>query len=131
VSAYADTGVFGVYAGTGSGEVTELMPLIADELNKVRLSVDEDEVARARAQLKSSILMCLESTSSRAEQMARQLMIFGRPIPPEEAVAKIEGVDAEAIKNVAARIFQGAPTVAALGPITHVEAFDKIEARLN
>ena len=46
-SAYADGGLFGVYAGTGSGEVTELMPLIADELNKVRLSVDEDEVARA------------------------------------------------------------------------------------
>ncbi|MBL4613725.1 MAG: insulinase family protein [Magnetovibrio sp.] len=131
ITAYADGGVFGIYAGTGEKDVAELIPVVCDEIGKLDQGVSTDELNRAKAQLKSSILMSLESTSSRAEQLARQLMIFGRPIPADEAVAKIEAVDTTAIKNVCARIFQGTPTVAALGPISGVEDFDKISARLN
>ena len=131
ITAYADAGVFGIYAGTGDKDVAELIPVVCDEIGKLDQNVGAEELNRAKAQLKSSILMSLESTSSRAEQLARQLMIFGRPIPAAEAVAKIEAVDADTIKRVSARIFQGTPTIAALGPIGNVEAFDKIEARLN
>ena len=130
-SAYADGGLFGVYAGTGSGEVTELMPLIADELNKVRLSVDEDEVARARAQLKASILMSLESTSSRCEQLARQMLIYGRPVPAEEIVAKVDAVTAGDVVRVAERLFSTKPTLSAIGPLTNLEAGDAFAARLS
>lgn len=131
ITAYADGGVFGIYAGTGEKDVAELIPVVCDEIGKLDQSVGAEELNRAKAQLKSSILMSLESTSSRAEQLARQLMIFGRPIPADEAVAKIEAVDVEAIKNVSARIFQGTPTLAALGPIANVEDFDKISSRLS
>lgn len=131
ITAYADTGVFGIYAGTGEKDVAELIPVVCDEIGKLDQGIGAEELNRAKAQLKSSILMSLESTSSRAEQLARQLMIFGRPIPAEEAVAKIEAVDDATIKRVAARIFQGVPTVAALGPISQVEDFEKIQARLN
>jgi predicted Zn-dependent peptidase len=130
-SAYADGGLFGVYAGTGSGEVTELMPLIADELNKVRLSVDEDEVARARAQLKASILMSLESTSSRCEQLARQMLIYGRPVPAEEIVAKVDAVTASDVVRVAERLFSTKPTLSAIGPLANLEADDTFAARLS
>ena len=130
-SAYADGGLFGVYAGTGSGEVTELMPLIADELNKVRLSVDEDEVARARAQLKASILMSLESTSSRCEQLARQMLIYGRPVPAEEIVAKVDAVTADDVVRVAERLFSTKPTLSAIGPLANLEADDTFAARLS
>lgn len=130
-SAYADGGLFGVYAGTGSGEVTELMPLIADELNKVRLSVDEDEVARARAQLKASILMSLESTSSRCEQLARQMLIYGRPVPAEEIVVKVDAVTAGDVVRVAERLFSTKPTLSAIGPLTNLEADDTFAARLS
>jgi len=131
ITAYADTGVFAIYAGTGENDVKELIPVMCDEIGKLSQRVSPQELDRAKAQLKASILMSLESTSSRAEQMARQLMIFGRPIPTEEAVQRIEAVDAAAIQAVSARIFQGLPTVAALGPISQVEAFDKITARLG
>ena len=131
ITAYADTGVFGIYAGTGEKDVAELIPVVCNEIGKLDQGIGAEELNRAKAQLKSSILMSLESTSSRAEQLARQLMIFGRPIPAEEAVAKIEAVDDATIKRVAARIFQGVPTVAALGPISQVEDFEKIQARLN
>lgn len=130
-SAYSDGGLFGVYAGTGSGEVTELMPLIADELNKVRQSVDEQEVARARAQLKASILMSLESTSSRCEQLARQMLIYGRPVPAEEIVAKVDAVTAGDVVRVAERLFSTKPTLSAIGPLANLEADDIFAARLR
>ncbi len=131
LTAYADSGVLGIYAGTGEQEVSELIPVVCDEIGKLSEGISEKELVRAKAQLKSSILMSLESTSSRAEQLARQLMIFGRPIPVSEAVAKIEAVDETAIKRVSGRIFQGVPTLAALGPISNVEDFAKFEARLK
>jgi predicted Zn-dependent peptidase len=75
--------------------------------------------------------MSLESTSARCEQLARQLMIFGRPIPPAEIVAKIEEVDTAAVARVARRLLCGtAPTLAALGPISGVESYDQVARRL-
>ena len=128
---YDDTGVFAIYAGTGPKEAKDLIPIVCDEIGKMTGNIDAAELGRAKAQLKSSILMSLESTSSRAEQLARQLMIFGRPIPSEESVAKIEAVDDDAIAHIAGRIFESKPTLAALGPIDGVEDFDAVKARLT
>ena len=131
LSAYDDTGVFSIYAGTGEKETAELIPIVCDEIGKMTGAISDEEIRRAKAQLKSSLLMSLESTSSRAEQLARQLMIFGRPLTTEETVAKIDAVCEADIQAVAKRIFSTDLTVAALGPIGHVEDFDKIKARLN
>lgn len=128
---YDDTGVFAIYAGTGPNEAKDLIPIVCDEIGKMTGDIGAAELGRAKAQLKSSILMSLESTSSRAEQLARQLMIFGRPIPSEESVAKIEAVDDVAIMRIAQRIFASEPTLAALGPIDGVEDFDSVKGRLN
>ena len=131
LSHYTDGGQFGIFAGTGEDEVEELIPVVCDEFAKVCDKVTEDEVVRARAQLKASTVMSLESTSSRCEQLARQMMVYGRPIPISEVMKKIEAVDAPAVVRVAARIRSGKPTLAALGPISKLESFDKIWARLN
>ncbi|MFT8418540.1 MAG: pitrilysin family protein [Acetobacter sp.] len=123
-------GVFGVYAGTGEKECAELIPVTLEELRKVQLGVSMDELVRARTQLKSSLLMSLESTGSRCEQIARQLQIFGRIIPTQETVDKIEAVTREDICRAAARIFAGAPTLAALGPIGHIPSLQSIKETL-
>ncbi|CEF56602.1 M16 family metallopeptidase [Acetobacter ghanensis] len=123
-------GVFGIYAGTGEKECAELIPVTLEELRKVQLSVSADELARARAQLKSSLLMSLESTGSRCEQIARQLQIFGRIIPTQETVDRIEAVTQEDICRTAARIFAGTPTLAALGPIGHIPSLQSIKETL-
>jgi predicted Zn-dependent peptidase len=128
---YSDTGLFGIYAGTGTDTVGELVPLICDELLEVTRHIGDAEVARARAQLKSGILMSLESTSARCEQLARQLMVFGRPIPVSETVAKIDAVDASAARHVAAQAFGGSPTLAALGPVGTLPRRDAIADRLS
>ena len=129
-SCYVDGGLFGIYTNTGEDEVAELVPLVCEEIGKARNEIGDDEVARARAQLKASILMSLESTSARCEQLARQMMVFGRPIPVAEVVANIEAVDADAVRRTARRVTAGRPVIAALGPIDHLESFDAISRRL-
>lgn len=130
-SSYEDGGVFGVYAGTGQSEVGELMPIVADELNKVRRQVSGEEVVRARAQLKASILMSLESTSSRCEQLARQMMVYGRPKTADEIVAKVDAVTTDDVTRVAERIFSSSPTLSAIGPLANLETGDTFAARLS
>jgi len=117
VSAYDDGGMLALYAGTGRDDMAELMPVLGTEIAKVCTQVSDDEVRRAAAQLKASILMSLESTSARCEQLARQLMVFDRLIPVEEVVEKIDQVDAAAVCKVAERVFASKPTLTALGPI--------------
>lgn len=129
-SPYADSGLFGVYAGTGEKEVTELIPVITDELSKLTNKIDEEEIDRAKAQIKSSLLMSLENTSSRAEQLARQVSVYDRVIPIEEAVKKIQSVSEEDLIRVAKRFLASPLTLAAVGPIGNLESFDKIKARL-
>ena len=126
-----DGGLFGIYVGTGDTKVRELMPVVADELNKLAQSATEEETARARAQLKAGTLMALESTSSRCEQLAQQMLVFGRPIPVGEIVAKIDAVDAAAVARVTRRLLDSPPTLAALGPIGKLESRAAFKARLN
>ncbi len=130
-SAYSDTGLFGIYAGTGEQEVEELLPLICDELRSVARDVNEAEITRAKAQMRAGMLMSLESTSSRCEQLARQLMIFGRPVPVAETVAKVEAVDREAVVEAARRLLATPPTMATLGPIDRVAGYDAVVDALS
>jgi predicted Zn-dependent peptidase len=130
-TSYNEGGLFGIYAGTGEEEAAELVPVMCGELLDVCAKVDAAEVERARAQLKASILMSLESTSSRCELLARQMVIYGRPVPVAEVVAKIEAVDADQVVRVARRLFSSAPSVAALGPLSRTPPYDQIAARLK
>jgi predicted Zn-dependent peptidase len=125
-----DGGLFGIYAGTGESEAAELMPVTLEELAKVQHNISAAELNRARAQLKAGLLMSLESTGSRCEQVARQWQIFGRIIPASETVAKIEAVTEADIRAVAGKIFRTRPTLATLGPISQVPKLSNIIDRL-
>jgi hypothetical protein len=107
---YDDTGVFALYAGTGEDQVAELLPVAVEELKRVRHDVSEEELARAKAQLRASLLMSLESTGSRCEQIARQIQVHGRVIPTEETKARIAAVTLDDIRRAAGRLFSGKPT---------------------
>jgi predicted Zn-dependent peptidase len=131
VGALNDGGLFGVYASTGEEDAHETLSVVCDEVMKVTKGVTEDELARARAQFRAGLLMSLESTDTRSERLARQISTYGRPLTIDEVVEKIEAVDSDAVTRVAKRVFQGTPTLAALGPISGVESFDKVKARLG
>jgi len=128
---FADTGVFGVHAATGPEDVNELMPVIVDELERATDSITDKEVKRARAQLRAGLLMTLESPAARAGQIARQLLLFGRIIPPDELVARIEAIEAGHVRALAARIFSGAPTLASVGPVNGMMDRDRIAGRFG
>jgi len=130
--AFHDTGLFGVYAATGDAELTELTPVLAGELAQLADRVGEDELSRVRAQVKAGIAMSLESTSARAEQLARQHLALGREIPVEEMVAKVEAVTCDDVSRLAARLFAGSsPTVSAIGPLSQLESYDRFAERLS
>jgi predicted Zn-dependent peptidase len=125
-----DGGLFGIYAGTGEEEARELVPVTLEELRRVQVDANEDELRRARAQVKAGLLMSLESTGSRCEQLARQLQVFGRIIPVPETVAKIDAVTLADVRRAASRIFRGRPTLAAMGPAEQVPHLVDIADRL-
>ena len=127
---FLDGGLFGIYAGTGEDEARELLPVTIEELRKVQRAIGQEELDRARAQVKSSLLMSLESTGSRCEQLARQFQVFDRLIPTSETVAKLHAVTILDVRRAAARLFAGAPTLAAIGPAQHIPALDEIAGRL-
>ena len=89
---YSDVGMFGLYAGTDAADTSELMRLIVDAVTDCAETISEQEVARAKAQMKAGLLMALESSGARVEQLARQMIAWGRPIRLEELVAKVEAV---------------------------------------
>jgi predicted Zn-dependent peptidase len=121
--AFSDTGMFGLYAGTDAADVAELMRVVVDEINGTAETINEAEVARAKAQMKAGLLMALESSSTRAEQLARQMLNWGRPIPLDELVGKIEAVTVESSRAAGrALIARGRPAIAALGPGAGLES---------
>ncbi len=129
---YMDDGLFTIYAGTGADDIAELVPVICDEVLKVADRVEEGEVARARAQLKASVLMTLESSSSRGEQLGRQMHVYGRPLTTREIIDAIDSVDAASVSKAARDMIEaGTPSVAAIGPITRLENYERIAARFG
>ena len=114
---YSDTGMFGLYAGTDAADLPELMRVVVGELTNAVETVTEAEVLRAKAQMKAGLLMALESSGARIEQLARQMFSWGRPIALPELVAKIEAVTVESARAAGrALIARGRPAIAALGP---------------
>ncbi|MAH83198.1 MAG: peptidase M16 [Rhodospirillaceae bacterium TMED8] len=130
LSSYTDGGIFGVYAGTSEADAAELLPLILSEFDNIKASVGNDEVNHAKVQLKANLLMGLESTSNRCEQLAQQILIFDRLVPMDEVLEKIEAVNAVSVQKVANRILQGLPTIAAVGPIGNLPSYNEVEKLL-
>ena len=131
LSCFADSGMFGIYAGSGPEEANGLLMLILDELEKAGDAISNEELNRARAQLKSSILMSLESTSSRCERLARHLMVYGRNLSVDEIVEKVNNVDHQSVSLAAQRLITGAPTVAAMGPMDKLCDYEALSSRLS
>lgn len=113
---YSDTGFFGLYTGTDPNDAPEMMEVIVDVIRESVETLTEAEVARAKAQMKAGLLMALESCSSRAEQLARHMLAYGRPLTVEELVKRIDDVSVDSTRDVARSLLtRSRPAVAALG----------------
>ena len=131
-NSHTQSGLFGIYAGTTNKELKELMPVICEEINKIcREKVSEQELNRAKTQLKASMLMALESSSSTAEVLARQMLLFDRIIPIEEMVERIEKVSVDDVQNIARKIFSSNPTYTLVGDIEGYPPYDEIKQMIK
>jgi predicted Zn-dependent peptidase len=117
-ASYEDGGLLGIYAGTAAEDVAELAKVIQGETGTLISHPGEAEIARAKAQLKASLLMSLESCYAVCEELARQLLCLKRRVPTAEVLARIEAVDQAAIRRVGERLFGARPaTLTAIGPL--------------
>ncbi|ACI91836.1 peptidase M16 domain protein [Afipia carboxidovorans OM5] len=113
---YSDTGFFSLYTGTDPSDAPEMMEVIVDEMNEAVETLTPEEIARAKAQMKAGLLMALESCSARAEQLARHVLSYGRPLSIEEMIARIDNVTVESARDAArALLARSRPAVVALG----------------
>ncbi len=129
--AYADTGLFGFYAATSARSVAELMPAALDCMAEATHDLSEAEVARAKAQLKVSLLVALESSSARAEQIARQHMAFGRVLAADEVMRRVDAITVADARAAGVALLGSPPTVSALGPVSRVLTPDQVARRLG
>lgn len=129
---FSDTGIFGIHAATGGENLPELVPVILDELRKVADSVDQQEIDRSRAQIRAQLLMGQESPAARAGQIARQMMLYGRPIPNEEMMERLAGITTQRLTDLAGRLFfDTAPTLSAIGPLEQLAPMEDIIGSLS
>jgi predicted Zn-dependent peptidase len=114
---YTDTGLFALYAGTDESDAPELMRAVIDQIGNATETLNDTEVRRAKAQMKAGLLMALESSEARVGQLARQMLAYGRAIPVDEIVAKVDAVTVKSARDAGQTLIGRAkPAIAALGP---------------
>jgi len=128
---FSDSGLFGFYAGTSGKDVANLMPVALDCIAEATQNITDIELHRAKAQMKVSLIAALESPGARAEQMARQLLIFNRVLSRQEIIEKIDSITIDDVRRAGALALKTPPTVAAIGPISKVPGPERIAERLG
>jgi predicted Zn-dependent peptidase len=116
---YSDAGMFTVYAGTAKETVGQVIDLTIKEFRAIKESpVSGEELLRAKNHLKGSLMLSLESTSSRMSNLARQELYFGRFYSLDEILAGIETVSREQLQSLAQEFFRPEQiAVTVLGPL--------------
>jgi predicted Zn-dependent peptidase len=108
------------------------MRVVTDQIAAAAETLSEAEVMRAKAQMKAGLLMALESSGARAEQLARQMLFYGRPIPVDEIVGRIDAVTVESARAAGrALLRRGKPAIAAIGPGRDLERAASIAESLG
>jgi predicted Zn-dependent peptidase len=129
-TAFSDIGVFSIYAGTSPDQLDEVLDLSLNALRDVvRESVSEEELRIAKEQAISSILLGLESSSARASTLARQEIVHGCRISPDDVIAKIRLITPEHLTEIARTYFKSESL--ALGALGNLNGFRVDRSRLS
>ena len=129
-SAFSDVGVFSIYAGTSPEHLDQVVDISLSELRRVvRECVSLDELRLVKDQAISSILLGLESSSARASTLARQEIIHGRRISPDEVIRRLETITPDDLQQIARTFFTSAGI--ALGALGNLDGFRVDRSRLE
>ncbi|MCL5238020.1 MAG: insulinase family protein [Nitrospirae bacterium] len=117
-SLYADTGFWAVYAGTGRKKAVAVTELIIKEMRSLYTTISEVELRRAKDQLKGNIMLGLESTSNRMQNIAHQEIYYGKYLSSKEIIKEIESVTLDHVRDLASRLInEGRMSLTMLGPV--------------
>jgi len=131
VNSYSDSGLFTLYAGSTFDQVRELIEVMLGEILKIREGVLQDEVERAKIQLRSGLLMGLESTDSRCFQRARQVLIYGKPLDHYLLLDNIASLDVQKISSVAKNILNNRIVLSKVGQNTGMNEYNFLGSALS
>ena len=119
---YADTGMFGVYAGCAPGKVDEVLDLARTELALVAASgVTDDEVARGKGMLKGSVVLGLEDTGSRMSRLGKGELLHDELLSVDDLLAKVDAVTPDEVRAIAAELLSGPMSLAVVGPFDETD----------
>ena len=130
-SAETDTGIWGIYAGTGEKELKILMPVLLDELKKATHKITPDEVKQAQTRLEAALLMRNEDISEHADMNAIEMLRYGKVRSKASLVKAIQSVSAKDVQHYAEKLFATTPTISCLGPIKHMMDYKDIVKNLR
>ena len=128
---YSDTGLFGFYAGSADRDAAEVVAASIDCLAEAAHGLSEAEIRRAKAQMKVSLAASLESPGARAQQLARQIQVYGRPLAIDEMIARVDAISVEDVSKTGAAMLRSTPTVATIGAVGKVPGQAKIAEALR
>ncbi|KPV39837.1 M16 family metallopeptidase [Alicyclobacillus ferrooxydans] len=121
-SAYLDSGMFGIYAGTSPEHVHDVVSLIQQICeDTAEHGLTEAELTKGKEQVKGSMMLSLESTSSRMSRLGKNELVLGREVTLDETLAGINAVTAGDVQRVAKRILQQPFAIAAVGPVSEAD----------
>jgi predicted Zn-dependent peptidase len=122
LSSYQDTGLWAVYAGTGKKKLNEVVEKILAGLLGLHESLTEEDLQRAKDQIKGNIVLGLESTSRRMQNIATQQIYYGKYYSPRDVMRRIDSVSIKRARDVAEGLIKGeGVALAILGPVEKSE----------
>ncbi|WHA05536.1 insulinase family protein [Candidatus Bandiella numerosa] len=131
-SSYSDCGIFGIHSALDSKNINLLIDLIIQELLSVTEKIDDMEIERAKAQVRSNLLMSMESTTSRAKKLCNNFAMFGRYISNDEILKKVNDVSVGSLKKIARQILSNNNiTITTLGNVANICSYNKIIDKLK
>ena len=106
-ASYLDTGMLGVYVGTGREAVTQVVDLLAENFSRLKSeAVSSDELRTAKEQLKGNLLLSTESTGSRMSKLAMNQIYFGKQLDIDDVIEEIERVNEEDVRAISEDLFR-------------------------
>ncbi|GAB4535882.1 MAG: pitrilysin family protein [Thermodesulfovibrionia bacterium] len=108
-ASFFDTGLWAVYAGADARNVRDVVDIVVSEMRGLADSITEDELKRAKGQLKGNLILGLESTSSKMMNLARQEIYLGRYYSADEIIKAIEDVTLDDVKGLSRRLIDKKP----------------------
>ncbi|XP_023016693.1 ubiquinol-cytochrome c reductase core protein 1 [Leptinotarsa decemlineata] len=128
---YKDTGLWGIYFVSDPLKIEDMVFNIQQEFMRLCTSVTEGEVERAKSLLTANTLLQLDTSTAVCEDIGRQLLCYGRRLPPHELTHRINSITAKNLKDVCYKyLYDRCPAVAAVGPVEQLPDYNRVRSQM-